>query len=304
MQSKEGQSNVRAKNLTQGGVIGICSPCHIADYDDYQNTIQAIRACGFEVREGKNLYKNTYGYAATPEERAADFNQFVADPEVELIFFGGGEAGNELLPYIDFEKLKENPKRVCSYSDGTFLLDPIWAITGLETYYGQSPHMFLQMQDYDAKHFWEHLIQDCMEEHIPNSAWRVQTRGVAEGILVGGYARNFAMILGSKYFPWNREEDYVLFIEDHDSFGGVDYYSAMLTHIEQDEFMAHVKGLIIGNYSEEEHPELLARIKRIGEKYQIPTVYCDDFGHGKNHAILPIGRKVRLDTEKVILQYL
>ena len=100
---------MKAKRLSQGGVIGICSPSHIAQYDDYQNTIQCIRNCGFEVREANNLYKNTHGYAATPEERAADFNQLVADPEVDLILFGGGEGANELLPHINFENLKQNP---------------------------------------------------------------------------------------------------------------------------------------------------------------------------------------------------
>ena len=295
---------MRAKRLSQGGVIGICSPSHIAQYDDYQNTIQCIRNCGFEVREGNNLYKNTHGYAATPEERAADFNQLVADPDVELILFGGGEGANELLPYIDFENLKRNPKRICSYSDGTWILNPIWTKTGLECYYGQAPHLFLNMSDYDAKHFWEHLIQDCMDVHIPNSEWKVQTRGAAEGILIGGYARNFALILGNKYFDWDRNEKYVLLVEDHESFGGVDYFSAMLTHIEQDELMEHVTGVIVGNYSDREHPELLARLKRMGEKFQIPVVYCDDFGHGSNHAILPIGRRVRLDTEQEKLYYL
>lgn len=295
---------MKAKSLSQGGVIGICSPSHIAEYEDYQNTIQSIEACGFKVREAKNLYRRTYGYAATPKERAEDFNQLVADPEVELILFGGGEGANELLPYIDFEKLKENPKRICSYSDGTFLLNPIWAKTGLEVYYGQAPHLFLDLSDYDAKHFWEHLIRDSMNVHVANSEWKVQTKGIAEGILIGGYARNFAMILGNKYFPWNKDEKYVLFIEDHEMFGGVDYYSAMLTHIEQDEFMENVTGLLVGNFSDEEHPELLARLKRIGEKYHIPVVYCDDFGHGKNHAIFPIGRYVRLEATKEKLFYL
>ena len=295
---------MKAKKLSQGGVIGICSPSHIAQYDDYQKTIQCIRNCGFEVREANNLYKNTHGYAATPEERAADFNQLVADPEVDLILFGGGEGANELLPHINFENLKQNPKRICSYSDGTWILNPIWTKTGLECYYGQAPHLFLSMSDYDAKHFWEHLIQDGMDVHVPNSEWKVQTSGVAEGILIGGYARNFALILGNKYFPWNREEKYVLFIEDHESFGGVDYYSAMLTHVEQDEFMEHVAGVIVGNYSDHEHPELLARLKRMGERFQIPVVYCDDFGHGNNHAILPIGRRVKLDTEAKKMYYL
>ena len=295
---------MKASCLKQGGVIGICSPSHIANYEDYQNTIACIRNCGFQVKEADNLYKSTDGYAATPQERAADFNQLITDSEVELILFGGGEGANELLPYIDFENIKRNPKRICSYSDGTFILNPIWAKTGLVTYYGQAPHLFLDLSDYDAKHFWSHLVYDDMKEHVPNSEWQVQTGGVGEGILIGGYARNFALNISSKYLPLDMNEKYILFVEDHESFGGVDYVSAMLTHIEQDKLMEKVTGVIFGNYSGDYHPELLARLKRMGEAHNIPVVYCDDFGHGWNHAILQIGRKVRLDAEKKKLEYI
>ena len=295
---------MKAPCLKQGGTIGICSPSHIARYDDYQNQIRAIRNCGFQVKEGANLYKATHGYAATPEERAADFNQLLHDPAVELILFGGGEGANELLPYIDFESIRRNPKRILSYSDGTFLLNPIWAQTGLVTYYGQAPHLFLDMSDYDAKHFWEHILFDSMEEHVANSEWKVQTSGVGEGILIGGYARNFALNLNSKYLTLPENEKYVLFIEDHESFGGVDYVSAMLTHIEQDPWMNQVTGVLFGNYSGDYHPELLERLKRMGEAHKIPVIYCDDFGHGWNHAILEIGRRVRLDADHKKLLYL
>lgn len=295
---------MRATNLSQNGVIGICSPSHIAEYYDYQNTINAIRSKGFQVREANNLYKSTYGYAATPEERAADFNQLIADPEVELVIFGGGEGANELLPYIDFENIKRNPKRICSYSDGTFILNPIWAKTGLETYYGQAPHNFLDMSWYDDQFFFHHHVFGDMTEHVPNSEWKVQTYGQGEGILIGGYARNFAILLGSQYFPLDENEKYVLFIEDHESFGGVDYVSAMLTAVEQHPFMKNVTGVLVGNYSDNEHPELLWRLKRMGERWQIPVIYCDDFGHGWNHAILPIGRRVKLDAEEKKLYYL
>ena len=295
---------MRAPCLKKGGTIGICSPSHIANYWEYQETINKIRSHGFQVKEGNNLYKNTYGYSATPEERAADFNQLVADPEVGLILFGGGEGANELLPYIDFENLKRNPKQICSYSDGTFILNPIWVLTGLETYYGQAPHLFNDMSWYDEKIFYEHLVYGTAEFHVPNSEWKVQNHGIAEGILIGGYARNFAMLLGSKYCQFDPNEKYILFIEDHEMFGGSDYVSAMLTHIEQDKIMYNVTGVIFGNFSDNEHPELLSRLKRLGEAHQIPVVYCDDFGHGFNHAILPLGRRARLDTEKHLLRYI
>lgn len=290
-----------APYLSPNGVIGICSPSHVANYKEYQHTIEAIRKKGYDVREADNLYKNTYGYLATPQEQADDFNQLIADTEVQLILFGGGEGSNELLPYIDFELIRQNPKRICSFSDGTTILDAVWALTGLETYYGQAPYLFDNFSEYDETQFRSHIVTGKAKKHIPNSNWQVQTVGKAEGILIGGYARNFAMLLGSRYFPIDMKEKYILFIEDHEMFGGVDYVSAMLSHIEQHDFMQAVNGLIFGHYSENSHPELLSRLKRLGKKYQIPVVYCDDFGHGVNHAILPIGRMAKIDTEKGML---
>lgn len=290
--------------LKPNGTVGICTPSHVAKYEEYQATIKAIRSRGFQVFEADNLYKATYGYLATPEERAADFNQLIRNPEVELVLFGGGEGSNELLPYIDFESIKQNPKRICSFSDGTTILDAVYAKTGLETYYGQAPYLFDDFQDYDYENFQKHLVQGDAKVHIPNSEWKAQTIGTAEGILIGGYARNFAMLLGNRYFPINHDEKYLLFIEDHKMFGGVDYVSAMLSHIEQTDFIDCVTGLIFGHYAERSYPELLNRLKRFGERYHIPVVYCDDFGHGTNHAILPIGRRAQLDTGAGILRYL
>lgn len=294
---------MRAPALSRNGVIGICSPSHIPQKEDYAVIFEAIRRKGYCVREADNLYKDTYGYLASPEERAADFNQLVADPEVELILFGGGEGANELLPYIDFENIRQHPKRICSYSDGTTVLNAIWANTGLETYYGQGIGAFRDLRCYDYEHFLHHLVLDDMAVHEANSVWRVMNPGRAEGILLGGYVRNFAMQLSSRYFPVDLTKKYVLFIEDHKMFGGIDYVSAMLSHIEQSDFMHSVTGLIFGHYDTELHPELLSRLKRFGERYAIPVVYCDDFGHGVNHAILPVGRRAELDTEHCTLRY-
>lgn len=44
-------------------------------------------------------------------------------------------------------------------------------------------------------------------------------------------------------------------------------------------------------------------MERFGKKYSIPVAYCDDFGHGSNHAIFPIGRGAVLDTENKTLLF-
>ncbi|MCH5352701.1 MAG: LD-carboxypeptidase [Acutalibacter sp.] len=301
--------------LKAGGTIGICSPSHIPLYEaapgqevkpsrEYKNIISEMERQGFRVVTGENLYKDTWGYLASDTERAADLNQLAADSSVDLILFGGGEAGNELLPYVDFDLFRQHPKRMCSYSDGTTLLNAVWALTGLETYYGQNPVCFTEPTEYNRHHFQGHILSDDMTVHEKNSSWRALTPGKAEGVLVGGYTTNFCLLLGTKYFPVDLNEPHVLFLEDHEKFGGENHISAVLGHIEQSDFMKSCTGLLFGNFSDEPRPQLYARLQVLGERHHIPVVYCDDFGHGENHAILPIGRRAELDAEQAVLRYL
>ncbi len=293
-----------APPLREGGTIGICSPSHIADREGYAPVIAAMKALGFRVKEAPNLYKATYGYLASPQERADDFNALIADDEVDMVFFGGGEAGNELLPLIDYENIKAHPKRICSYSDGTFVLTAVWSMTGMSVYYGSSPSMFSEPTAYNLRSFREHIMADAAS-HQKNSEWKTLTGGSAEGILWGGYLRNVALMAGcSPYLRISPEEKYVLLLEDHEQFGDRAYVSAMLSHIEQTGFMDRVSGILFGHYSETEYPELFARLARMGEKYAIPAVYCDDFGHGVNRGIFDIGRRVRFDADNRSLEYI
>ena len=77
----------------------------------------------------------------------------------------------------------------------------------------------------------------------------------------------------------------------------------MYAHIEQDDIIHNVRGLLFGNYSDNLNQLLLARLKRFGEKYDIPVAYCDDFGHGSNHAVIPIGRRAEFNTVNKTIKY-
>lgn len=306
---------MRARPLSKGGVIGMCSPSHVPLYEaapgqeipwsrEYKNIIAGMEREGFSVVQADNMYRKTWGFLASDTERGADLNQLAADRGVEYILFGGGEGAPEVLPYLDFELFRENPKRICSYSDGTSILNAIWASTGLETYYGQDPTMFTGWTDYNRRHFEGHILSDSMTVHEKNSEWVTCTEGAAEGVLCGGYTVNFALLLGTKYFPVDNAEPHILFLEDHEKFGGPDHVSAMLGYIEQSDFMGSVRGLLFGNFADRPCPELYARLRVLGERHGIPVAYCDDFGHGENHAILPIGRRARLDAGDGELVYL
>lgn len=284
-----------SRRLIPGDTIGVVSPSHVAVRERYQPMLEGLSRLGFQVKQAKNLYRDTYGYLASEQERAEDINAMVQDDTVRMILFGGGEGGNEVLPLLDYEAIARNPKIFLSYSDGTSILNAVYARTGLETYYGQTPGIFSDLRPYDEAQFRAHFLEGGVTHFTPNSPWITLTEGVGQGTLLGGYLGNMALLAGGPYLPL-KERQYVLFLEDHEQFSPVARVSALLTHLEQGGLAGRVAGLLFGHYSAPVNEQLLERLRRFGECYQIPVAYCDDFGHGDNHAVMPIGRTARLDT--------
>jgi len=287
--------------LKYGDVIGIIAPSWVANQEDYEKYAKGIESLGFQVKFGKNIYKDTYQYTASTQERVGDLNEMIYDETVKMVFFGGGYGSVDLLPYIDYHKIKETLKLFLSYSDGTSILNAIYAQTGITTYYGQTPGLFDHISEYDRKQFVSHLVDGTVTDSISNSDWYTITEGCCEGCLVGGYLLNFVLTLGNKFFPYQTDRNYILFIEELDRFQSVQDVSMFLTCIGQSQLMEQVTGLLFGHYSDDISPLLFEVLERFGKKYHIPVAYCDDFGHGCNHAIFPIGRKAVLDTKKKTL---
>ncbi|MGI6199217.1 MAG: S66 peptidase family protein [Christensenellales bacterium] len=287
-----------APQLRYGDTIGIISPSHVADRAFYAQVIGVLEGLGFAVKTGANLYRDTYGYLASEQERADDLNQMVADPAIKLILFGGGEGGNELLPLIDYEAIAEHPKRFLSYSDGTTILNAIHARCALVTYYGQGAGGFADLRHYDYCQFaTQMLAPNATGAFVKSGPWRTLEGGAGQGVLIGGYTANFALMLGGAYLPLDLGRDYLLFLESHERFSGVAEVSAYLSHIEQSPLIDRVRGLIFGHYSLQPNAQLMDRLARFGRKHRVPVVACDDFGHGVNHAILPIGQTAKLDAD-------
>lgn len=258
---------------------------------------------GFRVKAADNLFASEWGYAASAEARAADINQLICDPEVKMIFFGGGEGADDLLPLIDYGAAKVNPKLWLSYSDGTSILNAVHGSTGMTTYYGQSVGMAPGMSGYDRANFEAQIMAVGNAFIHSDSPWRTVIPGEAEGMLVGGYLDNFIHLLGCGWVRPKAGERYVLFIEDNERFFKIDHESVLLTRLEQSVIMPQVSGLLFGHYSAPVNGQLMERLKRLGDKWGIPVAYCDDFGHGWNHAILPIGARAWLDTAAQEMYY-
>ena len=172
---------IKPCKLNKGDTIGFIAPSYKAKRDPIERSAENLRKLGYKVKFSENLFSTTNDYAGSIEERASDLNAMVADPEVKMIYFGGGEVGNELLPFVDYENIKKNPKIFLSYSDSTTLLNAINKQTGLVTFYGSSPRFFEnEPTDYTLLNIEKRLCSNDLD-YVKNSEWRVITPGKAEG---------------------------------------------------------------------------------------------------------------------------
>ena len=97
--------------------------------------------------------------------------------------------------------------------------------------------------------FTSHFLKEYPGEFVSNSKWRTINKGVCQGILIGGYTRNFALLTGSSYFTYDNKKKYILFLEDHEKFSQLNEVSSYIAHIEQSSFMENVVGLLFGHYT-------------------------------------------------------
>jgi len=126
--------------LTIGDTIGIVSPSSgLAPRVPHrvERGIRHLEALGFTVRLAPHAL-GARGYTSgTPEERASDINSFFADRDIKAILaMIGGNHTNQILEYIDFPLVSQNPKIVVGYSDITVLHLALQREAALTTFYG------------------------------------------------------------------------------------------------------------------------------------------------------------------------
>ena len=105
---------------------------------------------GLELVFGKNSYEVDDFDSSSIESRVEDLHQAFLDTRIKGIFTSyGGYNSNQLLRYIDWEIIKNNPKIFVGYSDITALENAIFAKTGLITYSGPLYSNFAQKLYFD-----------------------------------------------------------------------------------------------------------------------------------------------------------
>jgi muramoyltetrapeptide carboxypeptidase LdcA involved in peptidoglycan recycling len=88
-------------------------------------------------------YPTTRRLDATPEDRAADLNAAFGDPEIRAVLATvGGDDEITVIPHIDPDLVRADPKPFLGYSDNTNLLSWLWT-QGVAAFHGGSTQVHL-----------------------------------------------------------------------------------------------------------------------------------------------------------------
>jgi len=301
---------IKPKRLKEGDVVGLVSPSGATFFPDRAEVAREILAAlGLRTRFGDHLL-DRYGYlAGRDEDRAADINAFFADPEVRAILaLRGGWGCNRLLPYLDFELIRKNPKIVMGMSDITGLLLGIHAKTGVVTFHGPTGNSsWSEFTTDQAKRVLFNGEALTMRNKVGTADRLVQvenrvliiTSGRARGRLVGGNLSVLTALVGSGYLP--DFDGCILFLEDIDE--EVYRVDRMLTQLSLAGLLGRIAGLVFGHCNDCEPsrkygsltlPEVLSdHFVPLG----VPAWYGSMIGHIADKFTVPVGIEAEIDAD-------
>lgn len=298
--------------LKPGDTVGLVSTgFRVLEDIDLQFAIERLQALGLKVKVGDAILKKDGYFAGTDLERAQDLNTMFKDPSVKAIFqLRGGFGSARLLPLLDYDAIKKNPKILVGMSDTTALLLAINAKTDLITFHG--PNMGVPLTTF-TRDYLNPLLFDGAQPSFTNPVLeqddltqtqdRIQTitPGTAKGRLIGGNLVVLTSIIGSDYLP--DFDNTILFVEDI----GEDPYKIdrMLTQLKLAGVLDKISGFIFGkcggcvpttsggSYGSLRLMEILStHIKPLG----IPAYYGAMIGHEPKIFTLPVGALATMDA--------
>ena len=290
-----------ANRLKPGDTIGVIAPDKALYKEDrvyLENATKFFESIGLRVKYGKYIFSDNEYCAGTPSQRASDINDMFSDKEVKAIFtIKGGNMANGVLPYIDYENIKKNPKIFLGYSDITVLLCAINKMTDLITFHCQDYTWFGKddVTDYDKNEIIEKLF------HGNNTIIPYDNREFynftekRSGKIYGTNLRCLLKLAGTKYMP--DLKDSVLFLEGYHS--DIIEWNSMLEQLNQ---MGVLTNTIVFGYiyqlqfTENNRYDIVKELRKINAN--IPVVKTNDFGHKHANSIIPIGAKATIDVKE------
>lgn len=270
-----------------------------------------------------------------PELRAKDLMDAFKDPDIKAIFSAiGGSDSIRLMPYIDYNVIRNNPKIFLGYSDTT-INHFMMLHAGVQSYYGPSILMEfaenVAMHDYTVTYIKKALFSDNpIGEIEPADAWTceylpwdnpennktkrkmtkdargfevIQGKGCIKGHLIGGCIEVFDWLRGTELWPdINMWKNAILFIETSEETISPDQLLWTLRAMRATGVLDVIAGVFMAKpYGEKYYNEykevLLTVFAKEMQKPKLPIMYNGNFGHTSPMHPMPYMQMAKMDLD-------
>jgi len=309
---------IKPPRLKKGNTLGLISPGGFISEKELNDSITNLDTLGFKVAYTERILARNGYLAGTDEQRAADVNEMFDRKDVAgIICARGGYGCARVLPFLNYELIKNNPKVLIGYSDVTALLYGIFKNTGLVCFHG--PVGISTFNEFSINFFNDVLLNplDTMmlynaKPEKPEEAYQTKTirSGKAAGKLIGG---NLSIVVSMIGTPYDIDtENKIIFLEEV----GEEPYriDRMLTQMIQADKLDKAAGIVLGIFTKcEPKPDdsgifnsftlsevLFDRLAGLN----IPVIYGMSFGHVQNKFTLPFGVEAELNVNNQTLTLL
>jgi muramoyltetrapeptide carboxypeptidase len=296
--------------LRSGDTVGLFAPAgFVADRFGVETLVRTIQAMGLKAKPAPHLMARNGYLAGSDEARAGDINAMFADPGVKALFaVRGGWGSQRLLPFLDYDTIRANPKLVIGMSDVTALHMAL-ASRGA----GPSIHGPNVAHSWNAA-AWDSLYRLAFAGAAPSyrvprghEDRLVQRRtittfnsGRATGRLLGGNLSVLSAMVGTPYLP-----DFtgaLLFLEDTNE---AEYrIDRMLTQLAQGGVLDRVAGVVFGQCTNCANPgepfgnfTVYEVMDQHFRRLSVPAFQGAWFGHISGQISLPVGIPAEIDAD-------
>lgn len=286
--------------LKPGDTIGIVCPAGYMPFEKVQVCIETLTAWGFKVIPGKTLGNQFNYFSGTDEERCNDLQQMLDDKNIDAILCGrGGYGTGRIIDMLDFSKFVKRPKWIIGFSDITVLHCHLFSNYKIASLHAPMAAAF---NDGEFKNQYIESLHHALlgkKANYKTEGNILDQPGKASGILVGGNLSLLANIIGTASDIKTKNK--ILFIEEVGEY----IYSVdrMMYQLKRSGKLDHLKGLIIGRFSEMKDTTVPfgetteEAIKKIVKDYDFPVCFGFPVSHEKENYALKIGVKYKLKVE-------
>ena len=165
--------------------IGVVMPASICKKPAFDVYVAALEEAGCRVKLAPRL---DFERVAPAEDRAKDFEEMWMDPEVDLVVCArGGKGADQILPFLDWNRLRTRKQRVLGFSNITWLLNAMAKESAGEPFSGPTMSQFRYCDR--ATLSW--LDKTIARAKMPEVKLRPLRAGACEGLACGGHIAIF-----------------------------------------------------------------------------------------------------------------